>query len=657
MSFFRRFNTIPTNEELDMIEGVNIAALGQDVRADGVPSGIAAVVGEFPDMSRAALVSSTGTVSSNYRPVYITDPNSMNNYLGSLDATLGEHGGSGGNGHIALYGKRWPGGFVAVPVNLAAGHAVRLWRDLPTNKSMTLASPVVPMKTATVPAGTTMMSGDVLVKTASKASFTAGDALASGLTAEMAVAASAATQVVTIAGEDVTAIATLGRILVCGVLGGAAANQGTFRIVSSALNSGDTDITVQKLDGSNYASVLASSQPWRIHEYTDADTAGVALSTTSGFTILARPLTNNTGGATAGTVATTHIMSAVSPAPDGDAYSWDALSGLRLKPHTSGLAFDPDIHAANAPVSAEIDAEYVAAMTSLRELRDPQQLFTVGPLCARTSATIRSAQRTTVLEKSKHATGAVCPFSPDLTDQTHEAAEAVVDLVRDEQMVFCWPGVQVYIPELVGTDITGADGLSYSDGYVDVPSDFLMGSIMAVLPPEQNPAQETDAVKLVTGRFGFQRGFPSGTDMNWYIRSKSLGICSPIWNANKAALFFQSGVTSSTENGKKSIARIRFNFFIDDTLAKAYAPYAKTNQTPEVENAAIGIADEFLSDLVSADDPTRSRAKSYKLDLSMNSDSTRERGYFFIGWTVKMYPSNDAIVGVSRVGFAVDTSE
>lgn len=658
MSFFRRFTEIPSNEVLDQIEGVTVADLGQPARVDGVQSGLACIVGEFPDVTYATEVDASGNVTSKYTPVMVSNTTEMTSKLGGPDSTIGDFGDSGGNGYVTIIGKKWPGGFVAVPINLAGSKGVRLWRDLPTNRSLLIAEPIVPVSPGFVPAGTEFISGLIRVKSAKRVVFTAERVLASGLTASMAVAASAVSQIITVAGSDVTATATVGRILVCGVLGGAAANQGQYRIISSVLNGADTDITVQKMDGSAFALVLAATQPWRIHEYSDADTGDVALATASGYRIPARPLTNNTGGATAGTIAATTNLTAADPAAAGSATSWESLSGLTLRPMvTDGLTFDPNIHAPNAVAHATIDAEYVSAMRSLQELKDPQQKFTIGPVCSRTSTTIRSTQRSVAMEKSKYAMGCVCPIAPELTVQDLDNAATDVALTRDEQVIYCFPGVQQYIPEFVGTAIMGADGVEYTDGYVDVPSDGLLASIMSVLPPEHNPAQETSTVKSVTAAFaGFQRGMPT-TDINWYIRAKSLGICAPIWNSTLACLVFQSGITSSLENGKTSIARRRYNFFVDDSLAAALTPYNKRNQSPTNEEAALAAVEAFLYDQQSPDDASRSRCRSYRIDTSQNTDTTRERGYFFIGWSVKMYASNDSIVGVSRIGFTVDTSE
>ena len=103
--FIRRFTSVPTLEQITAIEGVIIVDLPPPGAIRGIGTGVVALVGEFPDNTYACRVDSTGAVTSYPRAVDIFTGQDLLNKLGTLDATLGDFGGDGGNGHEALRNK------------------------------------------------------------------------------------------------------------------------------------------------------------------------------------------------------------------------------------------------------------------------------------------------------------------------------------------------------------------------------------------------------------------------------------------------------------------------------------------------------------------------------------------------------------------------
>jgi len=369
--FTRRYGAFPGNEVVTQIEGVVIIDSPPPGTVQGRASGVCALVGEFPDMSYACAVSATGVVTESLRPVEIYGPADLVGKVGGFDETLGEFGVSRGNGFVALRNKRFSR-LILMPVNLitpAAGstHAVRCWRDLPTNRSATDARPIVPLSQGVVAAGREFLSGaSALIRVARRLVFSDAPAYASGIDGTVTAGVAAVTNTFTrAAGSFITDGAQVGDILVVGVIGGAAglgANAATYRVtaVTDALN-----LQVEKMSGlaAAWTWTTAASLPWRLHAAATADSAGVDdqqvnFAAEAGYTVLARP--------TVSTVAAAQAAAPVVTPTAGSATAWDPLSGLAMATHPTGaLTYDANVHAPNAVLHATITARYQSALDAL----------------------------------------------------------------------------------------------------------------------------------------------------------------------------------------------------------------------------------------------------------------------------------------------------
>lgn len=659
MSFVRRFQSWPGNAVLQQIEGVDIIDLPAPGDFQGVGTGVVGLVGEFADMTHAVAVDSTGTVTSKPTPVQVLGSKDLLDKLGGFDETLGEFGVSGGNGFVALRKKKYSA-LVVVPVNLASSKGVRLVRDLPTCKSATDPSPIVPIQPGTVLAGREFKSGANRVRVAAGPSFSADTDIVRGADGSVTNAAPATTIVFASAGSnfltclrpDGTAGVKKGDALVMGALSGAgaiAANADTFRV--QAVTDLHT-LVLEKQDGSSFALTTSAVMPFRVHPGAAADTsavaAGAAYADVGAYALPARPLDITITAGTA--VAPTVVPTASS------ATAWDPLSGLTMLIMPGGggdLVYTAAVQAPNAVSAAGIEALYSAALDAL--LADAFPGNTVRRvLCARTSATIRANLRTHALDASARGLTRVAIISPALTTTEAQAvadADPGIGAIRDERLIYCWPGGSVFVPEAVGFAIKGADGLSYTDGNLDDRADGWMASILSVLAPERNPGQAASPVQEVMANLGgFQRGV-SGLGLPDYILFKQRGIAALRFDPDIGWFVFQSGITTSLTSGQTNINRRLMADFIEDSIAKILAPFAKLPLSKQYQDAEMGECDAFLEGLKSPNNPPAQRINDYVLDdKSGNTLALAGAGIFVIIGSVQMMATQDKIVFQAQIG-------
>lgn len=663
--FIRRFGFFPGVEVITQIEGVVIVDLPPPGAVQGVGTGTAAIVGEFADMSSATKVdSANGNVSSFHTAVEIFSSQDMIDKLGGFDETLGEFGGDMGNGFVELRNKKFSR-LVAVPVNLASSRATRLWRELPTNKGASDARAAVTVQSGTVAAGREFRSGQIRVRVAKRVVFTDFPEKATGIDANTTVAAAAATQIIAMATGDFLNKGVLeGDILVLGVVGATPTsyldqNAGTYRVVSV---DSATQLTVQRMDGTNFAWVdeLAAAQPWRIYLASNADSGeDHQLSEVQGYLIPARPLTNNTGGATDGTIVAGTLLSPAVTPPAITMGSADPLSGLKMRVHpTDGLTFTADVQKPNAPNDSGnlIEALYSLALDALLvDVAPAREVNLVW--AARKADTIRTALKTHVLRASERHIGRVAFFSPELNNQSIAGILATADpgvgANRDERVIYSWPGVRTFVQEAVNFKLATSDGKTTTDGILDVTSDGWALAVCSNLAPERNPGQAGPPVPgVLAPMLGFQRGLaPLGLDE--YISLRSNGIMAPRFDRVVGPIF-QSGITTSLTSGQKNVNRRRMADFIEDSLAARFVSFAKLPLTNQLKDAVAGEAVAFLTELLSPNNPAAQRITAFEVDTKSGNTPTLEaKGVFVVIVRVRTLATADFIVLQAEIGEGV----
>lgn len=676
--FIRRFTDFPSQAVLTAIESINIIDLPPPAAPQGEGVTAIALVGEFADMTYATAVDGTGLVTTMPDPVEIFSGQDLVNKVGGFDATLGAFGVSCGNGYVELRNKSF-GRLVVVPVNLCSSAGVRFWRQLPTNKSATDPTPVVPVQAATIPGGYLFKdAAQVLerLKAGVRVSFTADIAYLSGVDGAVTNGAAAATNTLTSAGGGFTTIARpddktgvkVGDILVTGVVGSTApqsTDAGTWRVVSIT---SDTVIVVQQLGGGNFAwTTTTTVLAWRLHPALTADSYGEGLlATQATFNQPVRPITNGAGTGASGTDGTwaTGVVLAPVVAPAAiSANSADPLSGLAgLVGPTTAVAYTAAVQRPNAPSAAGIDALYSAAFDAL--LDDSTPSSEVSHLwAARKSSTIRSLLKAHALNASQGATGRTVSIAPELNLPTISALTTVASATdpgsganRDERVFYDWPPVLTFIPEAVGTIITCADGTTTADGILDITGDGFMASIMGNLAPERNPGESTGTTQRVLAPvLGYARGVPK-LPMNAWILLRQRGVAGIRMDKDVGPVF-QSGVTTSLVAGRINIARRKIADYLEDSLARIVKPFCKLPQSTQMQDGVLSEVTEFLDVMLSANNSAAQRIESYIVDeKSGNTPDLNAAGIYVIIVKVRTLASADFIVIQCEIGENVVTT-
>lgn len=675
--FIRRYGYFPGVGELTAIEGVVIVDQRSPGPIRGASYGVVAVVGEATDMRYCCTVNSSGVVQSKIQPQEVYGGADLLDKIGPFSSKLGEFGDEMGNLFVELRNKVFSR-LVVVPVDLVRPgatdqYAIRVWRQLATNRSATDPTPIVPVIAGRVQAGTLLVDGSAnKVYLAQPVDFTGKSPMSSGTNGTTTVSGEGSggsstlpgplREITRAAGSWITDGAQEGDLLVVGSLNSATGTQngdcalaGTLRIVSV---DSATVVTVEKLDGSNFTSGTdwraGSALAWRLHHASDGDSAGVSgrtnqLSEAGGYTVLARP---GTATISAGTALTP------SPAPTApSATYWDVFAGLAGVTHPSGaLTYDADLHAANTAANGDLRARYLAAIDALLNDDYPTNEISIVA-SARKDATIQSYLRAHCLTASSRGMSRDYCISPKLETVSKStvlgsAAPGVGGTggaIRSERGFYSWPGVRTFIPELVGISVACPDGTTTDDGVIDVTADTWLACLLSNLQPELNPGQAADPVpRIMSPIMGYQRGCPT-LDMGDYILFKQYGICAPRMDRVVGPIF-QSGVTTSLTAGETNINRRRMADFIQDSLAARYNQMAKMLGRDSVKDAILAETDAFLGDLLSDNNPEAQRIASYSIDdRSANTPSLSAQGIWIVKSTVRMLPTLDTLVVMSEV--------
>lgn len=662
MGFVRRFPSNPGSGIITQIEGVAIIDNAQPGTTNGVGTGRVALVGEFADMSASILVDTAGAITTRATAVQVFSFADLLTKLGGWDETLGEFGGDLGNGFVALRNKRFAS-LVCVPVDLVSNGTTcggtRYWRDLPTNKSVTDPTPIVPISPGVIVAGRQFFNAANTARVAQRITFADNTAYATGTNGDVTTAAAAAVQNFDrLAGSFVTDAVAPGDILVSSVIGGAGAigaNAFTLRVVSVT---SATRIVVERLDGTNFAFTTLTNVVWRIHTAATAD-SGSAIAGTKGilsaagqYVVPARPLV--------ATIAAAALLTPSTAPAAGTANSWDSLSGLGGRTHpTIALTYLAAVHAPNAVNSATMDARYAAAIEALLNDADPTREVRIV-YAARKSSLIRSNLRTHVGVASERGMSRRAVISPEVNTLTLAAvlgsADPGVGANRSDRIDYSWPGARTSVPEAVGFSIATADGKTTTDGILDETFDGFLAALESNLPPENNPGQAAAPVPVVlSGVLGFQRGAPNLT-MAEYIQFRASGIAALKMDRVSGPII-QSGITSSLTSGEKNIYRRRMADFIQDSCADLLDPLSKLPQTQQRKDDATAAVESFLSGLLSENDPSAQRISDYNVDsVSGNTPELEALGVFVLVITVRLLSTMDFIVLNATIGENVSVS-
>lgn len=653
----RRSTSVPSADEI-AASGATWLVEDETAGGGGTPGDrFACCLGEFTDHTYAVAVDASGVVTSDPRPVQIFNPTDADLKLGGLDSTTGHWGGALGNGWEQIQ-HDWNGNLVCVPINRCSSRGIRMWRDLPTNQSATVAEPIVTVSEGVVPAGYEFKSVANRVLTGARVVFGATPHYLAKTDGVIAVAGlPAATQTfdstlglfTSVVRPDGTQGVKEGDIFVIDVL--PATSAGTYRVVSVT----DVDtVVLQRMDGTNFTVsnwANGTALPYRVYTPEVADTGGEhQLSESGGYLIPARPLD-------ATIAADTNVSPTVAPTA-GTASTWDPLSGLKMRTiNTTGLVYLPNVQAVNAANHADIDTEYGLAFAALKQAHDAAEdaLFIWS---ARKYNLIHARGLAFEIAAGARGRKRVYIESPILTTVTAAAifgdADPGVGARRDSCKVYAAPGVQHSITGLRNKVIATADGHTTTTGRIDTTMDHYIANILVHLSPHRSIAQQSEPVaSIMLPILGVQRGVAASVlDDDFYERAYLKGVVAPRKKRTKAGMRYlpeNQRTTYAAKSDLQNLNTVVFLGFIGDTAAGILEPYKEEPFSDSLADDCLGELESWLKGLMSADDPERSILKNYYLALEPLDDLI-EAGVIPIRLEVQMHPIARAFLVRLRVG-------
>lgn len=291
--FTRRYNYVPGSQVITLIEGIIILDLPPPGNIAGVSTGVVCLVGEFADNTYGVAVDTNGNVTQSPNPVQIFSGQDLLNKVGGFDPTIGDFGGTMGNGFVELRNKSFSQ-LVLLPVSLASSRAVRLFRQLPFNASATLPTPVVPMSAGAVQAATQFASGTNYVSQGAAKAFTGNQPYASGIDGSVTAAVGSTETFNSLGGNFAALINPNGSV---GVQKGDALVVGApiiSALLGSILSAGATNAILQAPGWTGYPSTGLLQIDSEFMTYSGV-TAGPSGGASTAFTGLTRGLQNSAG--------------------------------------------------------------------------------------------------------------------------------------------------------------------------------------------------------------------------------------------------------------------------------------------------------------------------------------------------------------------------
>lgn len=298
----------------------------------------------------------------------------------------------------------------------------------------------------------------------------------------------------------------------------------------------------------------------------------------------------------------------------------------------------------------QMDVAYEAAFDATLSLTAPTREVNYSVSARRSDAVVRKGRANAIqaseggLYGRKFITGAPLGYS---------LAQARTDVAnwRTDRLFYTYPGWQVRIPEIAFKGTAGGAGFT-ADGIITVRADMPLATICSQLPPENNPGQQTN---LIDAFFQVESvGVNFG--INEYKALKAAGICAPRKDRVSGSIY-QSGITSDLTSGRVTQLRRKMADFIQDSQAELLIPYIKMPATQARRDSVRAVLEQFLSGLLSAQNPELARIAAYSIDdVSGNTPETLANGIFVLIERVQLNSSMDVIVLQTSIGEGVITT-
>ena len=220
-----------------------------------------------------------------------------------------------------------------------------------------------------------------------------------------------------------------------------------------------------------------------------------------------------------------------------------------------------------------------------------------------------------------------------------------------DRLFYTAKGLRVRIPNIAALGAT-LGGLGFTDdGVITVRPDGPLTTVCAILPPENNPGQSTGLLE----DFFEVDAFGETLSIEAYKAFKSNGISVPRIDRQTGTVF-QSGVTTSTDPARETMARRKMADFIQDTAAELLNPFSKQVNRQSRRDTIRGVWEGFLAGLLAEQNPDLSRIEAFSVDDSVNAGNTPAvlaQGVYFMETRVRTLSSLDDIVVRTEIGEGV----
>lgn len=299
-----------------------------------------------------------------------------------------------------------------------------------------------------------------------------------------------------------------------------------------------------------------------------------------------------------------------------------------------------------ALTEVQLDAAYVAALDRTLDESGPARDANYLLIARRSDAVVR-AGKANALKATACGMYARKFITGDPIGTPTSQILANVALYRDDRVFYTGKALRVRVDSIAVRGEAGGLGFT-ADGVISVRPDGPLTTICAMLPPEENPGQQTG---LIDDFFEVDTGGEPLT-IDHYTAFKAGGVEVP--RADRiSGMVFQSGVTSSLVSGRTTAARRKFADYVQDTLAEISAPYVKRLAKQTRRDRLRTEIETFLGGLKSDGNPEAARLVGYNVDDGVNAGNTpaiTAQGIFYINTVVRSLPSMDNIVHRTNIG-------
>lgn len=231
-----------------------------------------------------------------------------------------------------------------------------------------------------------------------------------------------------------------------------------------------------------------------------------------------------------------------------------------------------------------------------------------------------------------------------------------VGATRDQRVIYNYPGVSMRMRDIAQIGITGGTGFT-ADGVIDAGSDGFLAALMSLLPPEENPGQDTPFLTSILGIESSANA--AGFTMQDYILFKAGGICAP--RIDGAQTSYQSGVTSvdpAVNAGLVNISRRRMGDYCQGTSLRIAAKFIKKTNKQGNRVALKGELRAFALSLMGTTNEAQKRIAGFTIsDKGTTTPQQLAAGLYRIQLDFRFLGSLDSIALMSQVGENVQVLE